>query len=224
MKAQLQSVLQRIDELSLRERILLFAAVLTVIFIVWFQALMEPQARYQKQIVADIEQSRVKLAKLQKQIQQIALRATADPDAAIKQRLAALRKRHREMDQQLRQLTVGLIPPREIPDLLQTVLSQFPGLKVEALYSLQPQAILTADDMQAENNAEKLDLPNIYRHGVVLEFTGGYAATLDYLKRLEGMDWVLYWDAIDYNVDEYPRARIRMTVYTLSLDKEWIGV
>ena len=40
---------------------------------------------------------------------------------------------------------------------------------------------------------------------------------------VEALPWRLYWQAVDIEVLDYPRNRIRIEVSTLSLNEEWIG-
>ena len=64
----------------------------------------------------------------------------------------------------------------------------------------------------------------VYRHGVEIVFRGSYLATLDYLQSLQSLPWDFYWDGVQLQVEDYPKAQVRITVYTLSLKRGWIGV
>jgi len=61
------------------------------------------------------------------------------------------------------------------------------------------------------------------RHGFELTVGGNYADLYSYLRYLERMPRI-YWGMADYNVREYPNAVLKLTVYTLSLDRIWIQV
>ncbi|MCI0590119.1 MAG: MSHA biogenesis protein MshJ, partial [Gammaproteobacteria bacterium] len=67
-------------------------------------------------------------------------------------------------------------------------------------------------------------LQTAYMHGLRMEFEGGYLDTLDYLRKLEALPWAFFWDSVDFKVEKYPKALGSITVYTLSLDANWIGV
>ena len=73
-----------------------------------------------------------------------------------------------------------------------------------------------------ENKPE--ELPQIYKHGILIELRGSYAATLQYLRMLESLPWKFYWEAMRFEMDEYPVARIIIVINTLSLNKEWVRV
>jgi len=44
------------------------------------------------------------------------------------------------------------------------------------------------------------------------------------MRELESLEWRFFWDNLEYEVIEYPRGLITFTLYTISLDKDWIGV
>jgi MSHA biogenesis protein MshJ len=57
-----------------------------------------------------------------------------------------------------------------------------------------------------------------------MEIRGGYLSTLRYLEELEDLPWRFFWKSLNYEVLEYPEARVVLTVETLSLREGWIGV
>jgi MSHA biogenesis protein MshJ len=65
-------------------------------------------------------------------------------------------------------------------------------------------------------------LPMLYRHGVQLAVRGNYLDMVDYMSALEAMPARLIWGKADLTVEDYPNARLSITVYTLSLDKKWM--
>jgi MSHA biogenesis protein MshJ len=62
----------------------------------------------------------------------------------------------------------------------------------------------------------------LYRHGVELTVRGNYLDMVDYLDALEAMPTQLFWARAFLDVEQYPNARLSLTVYTLSLDKKWM--
>lgn len=67
-------------------------------------------------------------------------------------------------------------------------------------------------------------LPQIYKHGIILELRGSYVSTLQYLRTLEKLPWKFYWEAMRFEIEEYPVARISIIINTLSLNKDWVRV
>jgi MSHA biogenesis protein MshJ len=66
--------------------------------------------------------------------------------------------------------------------------------------------------------------PMLYRHGLRLELEGTYLDCLEYLGAVERLPWKLYWGALDLRTEDFPTNAISIEIFTLSLDREWIGV
>ena len=66
--------------------------------------------------------------------------------------------------------------------------------------------------------------PLVYKHGVELVVKGSYADLTQYLMRLEGLPWQMFWGKAELKVEEYPKATLTLTLFTLSLDKTWLRI
>ncbi|GJI97143.1 hypothetical protein RugamoR57_38610 [Duganella caerulea] len=66
--------------------------------------------------------------------------------------------------------------------------------------------------------------PLLFRHGVQLVLQGSYLEMIGYLEALEAMPTQLFWGAAVLDADQYPQARLTLTLYTLSLDQKWIAL
>jgi len=64
----------------------------------------------------------------------------------------------------------------------------------------------------------------LYRHGVKLVFEGDYMTTMAFLESLEQKSWRFFWQSLQYDVEKYPKARVTLTLYTLSPERAWLGV
>ena len=64
----------------------------------------------------------------------------------------------------------------------------------------------------------------VYMHGVEIMVQGGYLDMMNYMAALEAMPWQLFWSRAKLSVDEYPRATLTLTLFTLSLDKAWLNI
>jgi MSHA biogenesis protein MshJ len=83
----------------------------------------------------------------------------------------------------------------------------------------------TAAAAAVKNKAESASATGaIYTHGVEIVIQGGYLEMLDYITRLENMPWQLFWGKAKLNVEEYPKASLTLTLFTLSLDKKWLNL
>jgi MSHA biogenesis protein MshJ len=66
--------------------------------------------------------------------------------------------------------------------------------------------------------------PLLYRHGVEIELQGSYLDMVNYMEALESMPTQLFWGKANLNADDYPNARLSLTLYTLSLAPKWIAL
>jgi MSHA biogenesis protein MshJ len=58
---------------------------------------------------------------------------------------------------------------------------------------------------------------------VKIEITGKYFDIKNYLVELEIMPTTYFWRSYQYEVEEYPTARLVLVVYTLGTGQEFIG-
>ncbi len=228
MKEKLAKIAERVDRLSLRERLFLFAAGLVVLGGLWEAALAGPlDAR--KQLAAQ------KVTGLNERLQALgsALDATAagmtEGMPAHFEQLTALRKRVAAGDEEVRVFTSDLVDPSEMRLVLEELLRRQSGLKLVNATNLPAKPLVeeTADPAAAPSpvlTKKAADTPQLYRHTLVLTLQGSYLDCLAYLAAVERLPWHLFWGRIEFKIDEYPRNDIVLELRTLSLDKEWIGV
>ena len=63
----------------------------------------------------------------------------------------------------------------------------------------------------------------MHKHGVRLKLQGSFFSVLDFLRKLEQLEWKFFWDAVEFRVVDYPDATVEITVYTISMEPTWIG-
>ena len=230
---QLKNIAERIDNLSLRERAMVFIGLIAVIFTLWDSFLITPLANEQKKILAEINKKNADKMVLVTQIQKSLQESKEDPDAENVARLKALRTRLIDVQAELETSTDNLVTPNDMPKILETVLHKTGGLKLNNLRSLGVTPLVAKEESEKDTenktvkDATKLTADNIdnaYKHGLRIEFNGDYLTTLNYLKQLEELEWGFFWDGFELNVNEYPDANASIEIFTLSLKEEWIGV
>jgi len=217
-------LMKRFDALKGNERLLLTIVALLLLLLLWDSLLMGPLRQRQRILDTELGATQQQLSLLREQARTILAAHQADPDAPLRQRLAEVEVSIGQVRAQLRQRTSHLIAPEKMAEVLETVLKKSDGLSVVGMRGLGARSLLpsAADDAGATGTGE--DFHGAYLHGLEITFTGGYLETLEYLRRLERLPWVFYWKEMDYRVGEYPQARTTIRVYTLSLNREWIGV
>jgi MSHA biogenesis protein MshJ len=222
MKAQLQQLVIKFGALSVREKVMVLASIATALLIGWYLLVSEPLYLKTKQNQQQAAVLNKAITELNKQLQNLQRRKNEDPHRELKQRIAQLDEHIQRLDEELREKFHGLIEPRQMANVLESVLQQHKDLILVRVQSLEAVPLIT----QNEESAKTDEVPQVevYRHGMQVEFEGSFLATLEYLKTLEKLPWEFYWDAVQLEVEEYPKARIIITVHTLSLRDAWIGV
>ncbi|RZI43060.1 MSHA biogenesis protein MshJ [Herbaspirillum sp. HC18] len=242
MKQHWERISQRIDALTLRERVIVFALAVVVLLTVINALLLDPQTAKQQQLSGQLKQNQAKIAEAQKEMQQKAKVDAIDPDATTRSRLEVAKKQSLEMHAALKEMQKGVVSPDKMSSVLESILRQNNKLHLVSLRTLDSSGLteptvgagvgagvldrgLQAVNVQASGAKEKAgrDKEPVYKHGVELVVQGAYPDLAAYLASLETLPWQLYWGNVRLKVEEYPKATLVFTVFTLSLDKKWLN-
>jgi MSHA biogenesis protein MshJ len=215
---------QRIDSATLRERFMMFAAGLLIVVGTLHAALVEPQVAEQRRLTAQQAQRQLEGAKLQAEVQKLASGRRQDPNAEARARVDALRQELAQLNGAIAEEQKKFTAPEQMRTVLEEMLSRNRKLRLMDMKTL-PLATLSDARTQdssgkAASGADRL----IYRHGVQITLSGTYLDMLGYLTELEKLTTQMYWGGMELNVAEYPSATLKLTVYTLSLDRAWMVV
>lgn len=229
----LRRILDRLDALSLRERLAVFAACLLVSFYVWDFAFMQALYAEEKRIKSEVSRKTSEQQSIRSQVQNLHAQKSQDPNELNRQKLRKLKKQLGEIENQLQASTNQLVSPRDMACILESVLLKVKGLRLLSVKGLggEPVVPLAMAENEASIDEEVQQAPtvpslvdNAYKHGLRIEFEGDYLNTLEYVRELEALEWDFFWDSLEFSVEEYPDSKIVITVFTLSLDENWIGV
>jgi MSHA biogenesis protein MshJ len=228
---RLTKIAQSIDRLTLRERLFLFAAVLTVLCGTWEAVLASPLSAREKLAGEKIGALRDRLETLSQSVA-VAAEGIGEGVPGQLDRLRALRARVAEGDEAARVYTSELVDPRQMRLVLEELIRRQSGLRLLAATNLPPQPLfedperVRDGDKDAKAAASDVDsaAPKLYRHSLVLRVQGSYLDCVEYLKAVERLPWHLYWARYELESGDYPSNTYTIEVRTLSADKEWIGV
>lgn len=232
MNVKFRQYMDRIDAMSLRERVLIFVMLAAVLVALVMTSVIDPLIAKQKQLSQTLVQSQAQTQALEAQMQALAEASRLDPDAPNKQRLAELDGRRKSAYANLANVKQGLVTPDRMTQVLRDLLGKNPRLKLVSIKTL-PAAPLIEDGKAVEIGAkpgaktqEKTPVTalGLYKHGVEISVEGSYADLVGYLAELEHMPWRVYWGGANLSAQGAPVSRLTLTVYTLSLDKTWLSV
>lgn len=236
MKQYWQRLETRIDAMSLRERAMAFAIAALLLITAVDTLMLDPLLREQKAASQQVTQDQQQIAALQAEIQIRVASHDIDPDAANRIRLHELKQQSARLQDDLKGLQKGLVPPDRMASLLEDMLKKNGRLQLTSLKSL-PATLLTEPADSDATGAKKASAPQskdkpvnavegeaVYKHGVELVVQGSYADMLAYLAELEAMPWQLFWANARLKTGEYPKATLTLTLFTLSLDEKWLHI
>ena len=226
---------EKIDDLSLRERGAVFFCTLVVIYFLWDLFLMQPLQIAEKRTNSQLQQKQAEQFALNAELLQLNVNKQSDPNKADKEKLQSLKRQLAETEVEVEESTQHLISPKQMAVMLEAVLLKVKGLELLEIKGLGSSPIVEvkapaggeANNEQADVEAQTVSasvVKNAYKHGLRIVFQGDYMSTLEYIQELEGLGWGFFWESLDLEVKEYPDSIVSITVYTLSLNKNWIGV
>lgn len=217
----LRQLADRLDAKSRRERLLLAAALTVLLLVAWDLLVRAPMTQQREATQERIERARADVEELKSSAAQLAQRLEAG--GREQQTVTAIEQRLRAVDQRLTERTRRVIAPQQMVTVLRDVLAQQDQLRLIRLENAGV-APLEIAGTAATEDTEGEALPTIYRHHVELAVEGRYFALLAYLEHLEDLGWRFQWDAMTIATTDYPTARATLSLSTLSLAEDWIGV
>lgn len=243
MKQHWNKLTTKIDGLSLRERVIIFAMIAALTIAMFNALLLDPLFAKQKRLSQLLKSNQAQVDQLQSQMRQT-INARQDPDAANRARLKEVQQQLDLMHTRLLDMEKGLVSPDRMPALLGDILRRDNRLKLVSLKTLPPSPLTETDSADAATTVEKvaasaglsprkaepsapnagLDANSVFRHGVEIVVQGSYLDMVQYMDALQSMPWQLFWSKAALQVEDYPRSRLTLTLYTLSLDKKWLNL
>jgi MSHA biogenesis protein MshJ len=229
VKARLQRLATRVDALTLRERVLLFAAIASAYVFLMHSFGLGPMLAKQELLRAQIVQQQNKLEGIDNEIGAKVKAAQVDPDAPTGERIAAVRAQLDALATSLRAMQNGLVPPERMAPLVEAILRANGRLQLVSLRTLPVEPIEGKAKPQAAAPAATADTPAaarpaalLYRHGVEVTVRGNYLDMIGTMAALESMPTQLFWGAARLEAETWPSSRLTLTLHTLSLDAKWM--
>ncbi len=220
-----------VNTLSLRERVLIFAAAATLVVSALNALLLDPLAAQQKRKSADLVQQQEKIKEIDAQIEALLQAKRSRETSPQHQRLVQIRKQLEEGDAYIRARQDRLVPAEKIGNLLEQMLKKNGRLELVKLQTLPVTPFLEKSELKQGGDSDSLAQQlqavtgkQIFKHGVQMTVRGNYTDMVDYLSALERLPSQMMWGMAKLNVIKYPTAELTVTVYTLSLEKTWLRV
>ena len=240
-----QKYTDKFESISLREQVLILITSLVVIIFVTFNFFIERNftgiGHFNKQITqytSSIKSMKSNILLMQEGLNQ-------NKNDAITKQIDQYETKLAKVDSELLELTSGLINPIQMRYALIELLKVQKGVSLVSFELLPVQPLLSSnkteqsafqaqsqkeadgnisiDENLLVNTSEQASF-NLYRHGIKIKLTGKYFQLRDYLTQLENLSWKFFWQKFNYNLQEYPVSELEIEMYSLSTEREFIGV
>ena len=204
MKRYWSAVAARIDDMTLRQRAMLFATISLVVIAFAHVVLIEPVLVKQKQLIDRVNRDQSQLAAVRAQIGSVLKEQESGRKDPEQLALMELEARVKESEKALAGRRGGFIAPTRLPALVRSLLGPDAAVRLEALRVVPGAPVEGAT--------------GFYRHGVELTLRGGYFDLLQYLAQLEKLPARLLWGRTELLVEKYPEVRLTVQVRTVSTE------
>jgi MSHA biogenesis protein MshJ len=218
---------ERIDALSLRERVLIFSAAMALLLAVLYSVLIDSEMRTQRRLSSTIAQRQTELKSIEAQLTAVATSRAADPDRSMRERLANVRAQLADVERQISAEERKFTAPRQMRVVIEEMLARNRAVELVAMRTLPTTTIAEALGEAAPKPPAKPASAGerlIYRHGIEVTVAGRYLDLLRYVDELEHLPTQLYWSSLELDATRYPKHTMKLVVYTLSLDPAWLNV
>ncbi len=211
----LNSLQEKFEALTKREKIIVTGAILVGIWVGWDSFFYQPN--HKQQLALQKQLSTLKQQIVDQQLLAIKLENSShiDPNLSNRNKLVELKAEYSRQQELMMKGDKSFVPPHLMAVALSDILSRNNQLTLIKLDTLPATTLLKSKQPQSNP---------IYKHGLAITFSGSYLDTLNYLKALESLPWHFIWESIDYRVKDYPTAETTIKAYTLSFKENWLGV
>lgn len=234
LQKQLDTITHNIDARTRSEKIIMLVVLVAAMAMIYLSVSYDP-------MTSDIERLQSQTANTQRQIiaqqttyaEMVAL-SQEDPSRFANERLNVINSQLVQLDQEITELAGDLITPREMTQILTTVLGQYSGLELVRFENKPATPLRTGVQTTSAGQAggepgeggiaaNEID-GQVYEHGLTLEFRGDFFTTLKYLRFLEEVSGSFFWDSVTFRQTAWPNADVTLEIHTLSTDEGFIGV
>jgi len=245
LKFSYRKLANRIDDMTLRERGLTFAAAVMTLVALPYTLIIDPALVTQKRLLDQIKKDQSQINALGTEMSKLLEQQSEAPSADNQEKLRTLDTRLAEIEHEINATRNQLVPADRISDLLRGFMAKTGRVTLVSLNAVSgtpavetsaaprqdaaaaapvapaaPNAPNAPAGAQATANASPpvSDIP-LYRRGVELTVRGNYLDLVQFLADLEKLPWRMLWGKSDFEVVQYPVVTLKLMLYTLSSDR-----
>lgn len=220
------SAARRLDRRPLRERLLvnLLLVVIVAVLIDWLA--LAPARDRLAGIEADLANRESQAEELRTARDELAERVANDPVVDLRNAEERLEARLGELDREVESVARGFVSAGSMAEALREMLAGS-SLRLVSLTTLPAERMRFGSEQDEEEEGSQVSaapsMPVLYRHPLEITFEGSFVEALDYLQRVQSLDWDFQWDGIEVQIIDYPRASYTWRLHSISLEEALIG-
>jgi len=220
-----KSWIARIDDMSLRERAMLFGSVALVVVVTAHVTLIDRALVNQKRLTERVTRDQSQLKSVREQLQLILKENQPQGRHPDELAIAELERRIKETETTLAARQRAFIAPEELPVLLRQMLGRSRQIKLESLRLLPSTPLPTPGTAGSTPGRPEgsQGSSEVFRHGVEVSLRGSYFDLVQYLTELESLPAPLLWGRVELQVEQYPEVRLTLVVRTLSTQRSLLA-
>ncbi|WP_067863257.1 type II secretion system protein GspM [Neptuniibacter marinus] len=211
------------DALSSRERWLVIISAVVIPVVLIYIALIEPSIISLQHQHAKSTDLKIEMASKKQVLDLLRAKEPVDPNIAVREELKRLRLELTNANADIRRAATNLVSPDQMLSMLKDVLKNEQGVSLLSAKSLAVETLELGGNNTNTKSGSSTPSAVIYAHPFEIELQGNYQGIYDYLQKIEQLDGVFFWDTLNYAVDEYPAAKVKIRVHTLSSEARWLG-
>lgn len=227
MLESLRTLIIRYQELSVRERVMLGAAIVAVGYFAVDMLLVTPQLEQRKALAA---KARTLQAENDAMRAMLNTRSTAAADVLLAAR--SERDKLQASVSEGERLVNAARQHADAAPLLRSMVQATPGLRLAALRTspgvlafqapapARPASAASASKAAPVPAVAAVDIPPLYVKAVDATVQGNYMDLLAWLRRVKEYPQPLFWDSATVTVGNYPEASLRLVVNLLTTEPD----
>ena len=229
----LAPILAQFKALKTRERVLVVAAAVGVLYFVFDIGWIRPQKAEAKVLQARLAQQAVELEALNKALRTLTAQRPTDPLASQRAERDELLNTTTQAELLISRANANV----RTGDVIRSFVASRPGLTLVSLRTLpsevffQPPAVPPAGGASGAKSSPPSSgaptatttlapVPALYRHGIEITVQGNFLTLMPYLQQLQRETDGIFWSGAKLDVVGYPDVTLKMTIYTLSARPE----
>lgn len=234
LQKQLDTLSRNVDARTRPEKIIMLVVLLAAMVLIYLSVSYDPMTSDINRLQSQTANTQRQIAAQQATYAEMVAQSQEDPSRFANERLNAINSQLAQLDQEITALAGDLITPREMTQILTTVLGRYSGLELVSFENNPATPLRTGvtPSLTGGSGAEPTEGSvavndvdgQVYEHGITLEFKGDFFTTLKYLRFLEDVSGSFFWDSVTFRQTIWPNADVILKIHTLSTDEGFIGV